>query len=203
MRNYFLATILTLTTTCNIFALPIVSLVSTGTTNQTSASINQGTANFTLDLRLNTDGAPVSGFQFFLTTSGPTSVFYSSTVSLLGNPFVSGDISSVPAATAPVNNTSQFAFFKSSSPDYAPIGASAIGNVATFTFNTSGFAANTTYTFSPIGVELSNSNDVFEQFGSPGTFILTVVPEPSTYALIALGTILMGGIAWRRKIVCL
>jgi hypothetical protein len=179
------------------FGAPWLGLVKSGTTSTTSDSIVVGTASYSLDLRVNTDGNPVSGLQYYITAFGGTVNYGGTPLTALNNPFVSGDIFSSPAAGAVVQqSTGTTVWFKSSAGDYPAFGPNSIG---TYQFN-SGLLAEGTYVFTPVGEELSNESETITTFASPGTFSLNVlpIPEPGTSALVAFGGLVF--LARRRRV---
>ena len=159
-----------------------ISLVQSNTTNN-SATIQQGTSTFSLDLILNTDGNPVSGFMYHIDTS-PVGLFYGATpLTALNNPFMSGDVFQEPAPGAMVNQgQGTTTLFKSSPGDYAAFNNAIIRHQ----FNTASLAPGT-YVFNPIAQEFTNANGSILTFGAPGEFTLTVIPEPTTVALGIVG----------------
>jgi PEP-CTERM motif len=59
-------------------------------------------------------------------------------------------------------------------------------------------AANTPYVFVNTGFDLPDFGAFSTTIGGPGTVVPAVVPEPSTYALLALGLIGVGVVRHRR-----
>ena len=171
-------------------AAPWLGLVKTGTTSQTSETIFLGTLTFSLDLRANTDGNPVGGLQYYITTSPANALTYGTTpLTTLNNPFVAADLTGLgqaPTAGATVNSDSaaNTIWFKASSPDYSAFGAQSIG---TYEFDVSSLGIGT-YVFTPVGVLLTyGGGEEINTFATPGSFALSVVPEPGTGTLLALG----------------
>ncbi len=167
--------------------VPTLSFVESGTTATKSASIPAGTATFSLDLVADTGGLPVSGLQYYFVTSPANTLRFSTTpVVALFTPFTTSDLFAVPASGALVNRAgATTVWFKASAGDYAPFSGNAIGK---YTFNTSLLPPGA-YIITPVGEELSNTNTTASVFGSPGSFSLTIVPEPGASALLILGGI--------------
>lgn len=182
---------------CN--AAPILSLTTPGGT-ATSASIPVGTSTFTVGLRFDSDVNRVSGLTLSLQTSPSGTVKYASsnpiTLSAFSaanpTPFVAADLTAGQSPTAGSNVGSGAAgmtvLFKSAAGDYSPFSA----EIVRYTFDTSTLAANQTYTFTPLGFELTNVANAenplgASDFAAPGSFTLTVVPEPATGVAFVAG----------------
>ncbi len=180
-------------------AAPWLGLVKTGTTSQNSDTVFLGTLTFSLDVRANTDGNPVGGLQYYIVTSPADAVTYGTTpLTTLNNPFVAADLTGLgqpPTAGATVNSDSaaNTIWFKSSSPDYSAFSDQSIG---TYQFNISSLGMGT-YVFTPVGVLLTyGSGEEINTFATPGSFTLTVVPEPGTWTLLACGSLMA---VWRNR----
>lgn len=180
-------------------AAPWLGLVKTGTTSQNSDTVFLGTLTFTLDLRANTDGNPVAGLQNYIITSPSDAVTYGTTpLTALNNPFVAADITGfgqAPTAGATVNSdmAANTLWYKSSSPDYSAFSDQSIG---TYEFNISSLAMGT-YVFTPVGFALTyGTGEEINVFATPGSFTLTVVPEPGTWTLLACGSLMA---VWRNR----
>ena len=164
---------------------PKLLLVKAVTLATVSHTIAAGTPTYSLDLRLDTGGQPISGLQFYvLATPANLLSFGATPLTTLGDPFTANDVFSAPAPGAAVNqNGSTTVLFKLSPGGYPAFANNAI---VRFTLNTSLLGAGT-YVFTPVGQELTNANGTVTQFAPPQTFSLNVVPEPASVVLIALG----------------
>ena len=165
---------------------PKLLLVKAMTLATVSHTIAAGTPTYSLDLRLDTGGQPISGLQFYVIATPASLLSFGPTpLTTLGDPFTANDVFSAPAPGAAVNqNGSTTVLFKASAGDYPAFANNAI---VRFTFNTSQLDLGT-YVFTPIGQELTNANGTVTRFAPPQTFSLTVVvPEPASVMLIALG----------------
>jgi hypothetical protein len=171
------------------FADPRLSLVKAGTVAQFSDAIVIGTASYSLDLLVDTDGHDVSGLQYyFITAPADTLTFDATPLIALDDPFSSADLFFSPSAGGTVNQAQgTTVWFKSSAGDYGPLVDNA---VARYAFNTAPLSYGT-YVFHPIGEELSNGSEVLASFAAPGTFALSVVPEPGSCGLVAMGALLL------------
>jgi hypothetical protein len=160
-------------------AAPTLALVKTGTAATASDSIVMGTLEYTLDVKLDTGGDPVSGLQFYLTNSDPSLRFGLSPIAALDNPFTQADIFGAPGSGGKVNQTEgTTVLFKSGAGDYPAFSSRAI---VSFTFDVSHLSAGD-YLLTPVGEELTFTNTTRTTFAAPGGFVLNVqpVPEPST-----------------------
>lgn len=167
-------------------AAPRLALVKSGTPAQASDSITLGTLTYNLDLRGDTDGNPISGWQYYFTTTPANALTFGGTpITVLNNPFTASDLSASPSAGATVNQAGGTTAWFTFNPDYAAFANNAL---ATYQFNTSTLGLGT-YVFTPVGEELVNSSDTITTFASPGTFSLDIVnvPEPGSAVLMALG----------------
>lgn len=168
------------------FADPWLELVKAGTLSTSSDSITLGTASYGLGLRLNTDGNLISGVQYCIETTPASALTYGATpLTVLNNPFPSGDLQLSPSSGATVGSSAITAFF-SFSQTYAAFSDNAIAN---YSFNTASLGVGT-YVFTPVGQSLTTDSTEITTFNSPGTFSLQVtagVPEPGTCALLGLG----------------
>jgi autotransporter-associated beta strand protein len=125
-------------------------------------------------------GAPGTGTSLITTTGG---LDFSATAGSITFNVVSTDLSGSAASAANFSTavSNSWMFASSTSPITG-------FNASDFTFNTSGFLN---------GVGTGNffvsetGNDLFLNF--------TPVPEPSTWALMGLGALALGGAAWRRR----
>lgn len=169
---------------------PMLSLSKVGAATTFADSILAGTATYTLDLRVNTGGVPVSGLQYYLSTSPANALTFAATPLLaLSAPFTPADLSSGPTSGATVNQTGAVTiWFKGGAGDYPAIGGNAIGR---YSFNTSALSPGT-YTITPFGQELTNMSGTITFFGIPQSFSLTIVPVPEPHSLVLL---LLGGTA--------
>lgn len=188
-----------------VMASPSLSLVKQGSA-ATADTITAGTATYRLDLGVNTDGNAVSGLQFYLQTTPANALSYSATpLSLSNSPFkyydfgggdIVTDAQTAIAAGATVNASAKEVLFKSSAGDYGAFS----GKIGTMEFNTVSLP-NGTYTFTPVGTELTKTGTTISTFATPGSFTLTVVPEPTS-----VGFLLLGAAAiltrWRRPSAC-
>lgn len=183
-------------------AAPWLGLVKTGTTSQTSDTISLGTLTFSMDIRANTDGYKVQGLEYYIyTTPGDVVTYGTTPVTALNTPFVAADLTGfghAPTAGAHVIPSS-YTLWWNASGDYNAFGEQSIG---TYQFNVSLLGAGT-YVFTPDfsdygapGGQLSNSNGDNPTFGTPGSFALTVVPEPGPWTLLACGGFVA---AWRNR----
>ena len=177
---------------------PKLLLVKAITLSTVSDTIAVGTPTYSLDLRLDTGGQPISGLQFYLIATPASLLSFGATpLTTLGDPFTANDVFSAPVAGAAANqNGATTVLFKASAGDYPAFANNAI---VRFTFNTSQLAPGT-YVFTPVGQELTNATSTVTRFASPQTFSLTVgIPEPASVVLIALGGCwLMSRRRWRR-----
>jgi hypothetical protein len=164
-------------------AAPRLSLVRSGTT--LSAFVTSATASVLLDLRANTDGNAISGLQGYLVTSPAQAATYGATpVTATNSPFTASDVFQAPATGAVVRQSGgTTVLFKSSAGDYPAFADNAI---LTFQINTSLLTAGT-YTFTPVGEELTNATTTITSFATPGSFTLTIIPEPATAGVLATG----------------
>lgn len=165
-------------------AAPMLSLRST---TGAASLVRAVQPTLELDLYLDTDGIPASGLQYFL--SAPLAFYASPVVTALvidGTFFDADDLAIAPLAGAAVERGSAeegvTVWFKSAGNDYAAFD----GAMARYTFDSSLLAAGSTYTFTPVLQEISNSLDTVTTFAPASGFSLTVVPEPSSVlALVA------------------
>lgn len=180
-------------------AAPYLGLVRSGTASQSSGSIDLGTPFYSLDLRLDTDGHAVSGLQYYFITSPADALTFGATpLTALNDPFTGSDLFLGPLTGDTVNQAEgTTVWFKSGAGDYAAFAERAI---ATYEFDTAGLGLGS-YVFTPVGEELSNGSETITGFAAAGTFTLTVVPEPGTSALVALGgaALLLGRRRSRRR----
>jgi hypothetical protein len=91
------------------------------------------------------------------------------------------------------------------SPSFAPASPltnALIGNDDLLGFTTSGFswtlAAGTSYTFVNTGFANTDFGVFSTTIGGPGNVIPAVIPEPSPYAMLALGVVAIGLVRQRR-----
>jgi len=167
-------------------AAPRLALVKSGTPAQDSESIPLGTLTYSLDLRGNTDGNPIGGWQYYFTTTPADALTFGATpITVLNNPFTASDLQAAPTAGATVKQVGGTTAWFTFGPDYSAFADNAL---ATYQFNTSTLALGT-YVFTPVGEELVNSSATITTFASPGTFTLQVVnvPEPGSATLMGLG----------------
>lgn len=171
------------------YADPKLELVKSGTSSTHIDWVIMGTSTYSLDVRLNTDGYLASGIQFYVSTMPADALTYGGTpLTVLNNPFTSGDLGLAPATGSTANSGNQTAFFKGSAPDYPAFSTNAI---ATLQFKTDSLASGL-YVFTPVGVEFTGSTSGgapvdFTTFASPDTFTLQVIPEPGSCALLGAG----------------
>ncbi|MBI5397274.1 MAG: PEP-CTERM sorting domain-containing protein [Verrucomicrobia bacterium] len=170
-------------------AAPRLGLVKSGTAAQAADSVLLGTATYTMDLRANTDGFAVGGLQYYLVTTPGNVVTYGATpLTALNNPFVAADLTGFgqpPTAGATVNSALAGTTIWFAGSDYAAFPEQSIG---TYQFNVSSLGGGT-YVFTPGGEELSNGNGDNPAFASPGSFALSVVPEPGSALLMGVGVL--------------
>ena len=165
-----------------------LSLVKAGTTTVSTDSIPFGTSTFSLDLRLDTDGNPAGGLQFNIaTTPAETVSFAAPSVTPLNSPFTAADVEKAPLQGAICGRVEATTIFFAQAGDYAPF---VDRSISTLKFNTSSLPAGS-YTFFPRGEEFIFGNTTITTFGSPGAFVLTVVPEPAGVMLLLVGAILL------------
>ncbi len=183
-------------------ATPTLELTTTGG-GATSLSIPQGTPTVTLAMRLDSDGLAVGSLLYHIVTTPASAVTYALTNPLVAKnaPFTIADLSNglapTPGATVQAGVAGSTQWVKSSAGDYAAID----GEIAWYTFNTQSLAA-TTYSFTPVGLELANdalSSNPIEVFAPAGSFVLTVVavPEPSAMSCALVLAIVCGARARR------
>ena len=132
---------------------PKLLLVKAMTLATVSHTIAAGTPTYSLDLRLDTGGQPISGLQFYIIATPASLLSFGPTpLTPLGDPFTANDVFSAFANNA----------------------------IVRFTFNTSQLGLGT-YVFIPVGQELTNATSTVTQFAPSQTFSLTVVvPEPGS-----------------------
>ena len=152
---------------------PTLSLVKSGTAAAPADTIVERTITYSLDLRVNTDGNAVSGFQYYLRTTPANALSYAATpLTALSNPFQPSEVVLSPAAGTVVRQSGgTSAFFKSTAGDYPAFSDNAI---ATYQFNTATLAPGT-YIFTAVGEELSNANTTVTVFNPAVSFTLTVL----------------------------
>ncbi|HET6246376.1 MAG TPA: PEP-CTERM sorting domain-containing protein [Tepidisphaeraceae bacterium] len=173
-------------------ASPTLSITST--TGMTSIPV--GTSSFQINVSVNAGGSTTDGVEYYLSTTGPTSVAYATNpVTSLNDPFTSSDLQFQPSGTLTSGHNGTTAYSHGS--DYAAF--SSTQAIATDTLNTSSLTAGQ-YVFTPNFIEfdsLANGNNT-TTFGTPGTFTLNVTPTPEPGAM---GILLMGsaGLILRRR----
>ena len=177
-----------------------LALVKSGSA-ATSDEIVQGTADYNLDVVFNTGGNNVSGIQFWIETSPPGAVTYSSLtpVLVLSNPFVDADLGLTPTGGAIVSQNTKTSFFKQNPPSsaYPAFSANAIARIRVNT----GILGAGQFVFTPVGEEITTETQSITTFAPPRPFTLNIVavPEPSTAVLGMLGTALLLLSRLRRK----
>lgn len=169
---------------------PVLSLVAQGGSASTG-SILAGTATFSLDLRVNSDGMPINALTLLIDSTAGSAVTYASTpLTVLNNPFIGVDIARGPSPQAPlaILDGGGTVWLRDADGDYPALNGNAIG---TYHFNTSALLPGV-YRFTPVGLEFgSGIEEPISNFGAPGFFTLTVVPEPGTGCLLSLGGVLL------------
>ncbi|MGB8169545.1 MAG: hypothetical protein WCF18_18740 [Chthoniobacteraceae bacterium] len=150
-----------------------------------------GTVSYSLDLRVDCGGRPISGLQYYFATSPASGLtFGAPAVTSLNNPFVSSDIFLGPSSGASVNQAGATTiWFKGSAGDYPTFAGNSIGR---YLFNTALLSPGV-YVISPFGEEFTYSNTTVTTFGLAGAFTLTVitVPEPGSLALGIVGALVI------------
>jgi uncharacterized protein (TIGR03382 family) len=191
---------------------PRLSLSRMGDPLAAADAIPQGTLSYSFDLLLDSGGRTISGLQLYLEQTSPpqqsepfTILKYGSTpVTGLGTtttPFQAADLFSIPAAGAALVgsmttlSTSNDTVFLKGNGDYAAVSDA---RVARYQLDTASLAPGA-YTITPIGEELSFTGGITVDFATPGTFVLTVLPEPGTAALAGMAAAAM---LFRRRRVC-
>lgn len=170
-------------------AAPWLGLVKTGTSSQTNDTVALGTLSFSMDLRANTSGHNVYGLQYGIATSSGTVTYGSTPLTALNSPFAAADLTGFgqsPGAGSAVN-ASNWTVWWHSAGDYSAFSEQSIG---TYQLAVSGLSAGT-YVFTLGNQELLNNTpgeDLTDvDFATPGAFVLTVVPEPGAWTLLACG----------------
>ncbi|MBI5394930.1 MAG: hypothetical protein HZA91_06480 [Verrucomicrobia bacterium] len=181
--------VLLLSAATPMFADPRLSLVTSFTAGQFTDAIFLGTPTYSLDALVDTDGHDISGLQYYFTTTPANAVaFDAPPVVALDNPFTSSEIFLAPSTGGTVNQAQGTTiWFKSSPGDYAPFVDNA---VARYVFNTASLPGGS-YVFTPVAEELTNGSETLNTFAAPRPFRLSVVPEPGTSVLAAVGALLL------------
>ncbi len=191
-------------------ALATITITATPSTQSVAAG---GTFNVTFSLSVTQATAPanVAGFDLYLATITGNSGRFAITTATGQGVFTSlgptepngGDFLSTTAATGFVRNGVDQGFLATANQTTPVSGLAlerltlsvAVGTPAgNYTFSTS-TAANAGAQFTRI----TDSNGTTYQIDNPGTFSITVVPEPSTWALLLAGTGAVLGITSRRQ----
>lgn len=168
----------------------------------TSASIAVGTPTFSVDVRLSSGGDSIDGVQYYLTNTGPATMVYGTnplTIASYDTPFTTSDIAGSNGEPTAGNQLKsgtggQTAFVHGGGADYAAVSNSSI---ATYSLNTSSLPIGM-YVITPVFQEMTNYEGVDQTngFATPGTFTLTVTPEPASMALFLLAG---GALLLRRR----
>lgn len=180
-----------------VSANPQLKLVKSGTAAVSIDWVIMGTATYSLDLRADTDGHPAGGLYYYITTSPADALTYRAVAPLvaLNDPFVAGDLDGfgqAPVGGALVNGSHNGITNWYPDDDYPAFTDRAIG---TYYFNTSSLQPGS-YVFTPEAAELINNNpgEDITDFDPPGTFTLTVVPEPGPSVLLGVGGWALAGL---------
>lgn len=158
---------------------PKLSLVQAGGSG-TAATLAAGSQTLQLGMRLDSDGAPISGLQYHLATPGDAR-YGTPAVTATLNPFSAADLVLQPATGAPLSPLHPTVWFTLNA-DYAPVRDA---EFATCVIDISRLPLGV-HTFLPVGEELTNgSGTTITSFAAGGAFALTVVPEPAAAGLLA------------------
>jgi len=171
------------------YGAPTLSLVETGTNSTTSGTIAEGTDALQLDLRLDTDGLPVSGLEFAVESSPAGTLVYGNTpVTALGAPFTSDDLFPTLSAgdTVQADGTAPIVLFKNDGDDYSAFHAS----ILQLNFDTHLLAPGQ-YVITPLPNEFTNAAQVLESGdfaqSQPFTLTVTAAPEPGALGALCVG----------------
>jgi hypothetical protein len=189
-----------------------------------SGTANAGTyapgATFTFDIMLSITSQPpnnVAGFSLWFETAAANTGLFSITAlpSHTGSPFtqVTGDSGDFPAALTTANST--HAGFAQNAA-VTDLGATSSSNqitpgtyfLETISFTISGAIAPGTYTLmntsastgQPLGKRSVVNDGSFNTFDiGSSTYTITIVPEPATWSLVALGGFIATGLTFLRR----